>query len=61
MLYRKATFWKENGQNWHALSAENGRDLSMGILRDFEVDRVIAWAKTHKMTIVDQRSEAKGA
>ena len=56
MLYRKATYWTSaEGQNWHAFSAENGRDISMGVLNSHEVERSIAWAKSHNMAIDDLR------
>ena len=58
MLYRKATYWTDKtGQIWHSYSAENGRDLTMGILKPWEVSRSLAWAKMHNMTIDDQRAQ----
>jgi hypothetical protein len=55
MLYRKITLWTHKGQIWIAHSAENGRDMSMGVYKPWEVARVIAWAKSHNLTIQDDR------
>jgi len=56
MKYTHAHFWVgTDGFVWHALSCPGTHDLSMGVLRSYEVDRIIAWCESHHMTIVDDR------
>jgi hypothetical protein len=57
MVYQTMTLWKdEQGRTWQALRGPaNHRDLSMGILKDYEVARSIAWAQSHNLEIVDER------
>jgi len=55
MIYTHLEIWNHGGNIWHALSCPGTRDLSMGVLKSFEVDRIISWAKSHRMTIKDGR------
>ena len=56
MNWATATFWIHEGQNWHALRGHpNSRDLSMGALKPWEVERIMAWCRMHKLEIIDER------
>jgi hypothetical protein len=55
MIYSKLTLWISDDQKvWHALSHPGTRDLSMGVCP--KPEQTIAWAKSHNMTIEDNRS-----
>ncbi len=56
MLYTHIDIWTKDGLIWHALYAPGTRELSMGVLCSFEVERIITWAKSHRMMIKDMRS-----
>jgi hypothetical protein len=56
MLYTHAEFWTDGGEIWHALSRPGTRELSMGILKPWEVERTLAWCRSHRMTVNDHRS-----
>lgn len=56
MLYSHLDLWTEtDGEIWHALRRPGTRDLSMGTLRPFEVKRIVAWARSHRLTVTDLR------
>lgn len=55
MLYNHLELWNKDDNIWHALYTPGTRDLSMGVSRFFEVDKMIKWAKSQGMTIIDKR------
>ena len=55
MIYTHMDIWMHNGVIWHSLYTPGTRELSMGVLRPYEVTRSIAWAKSHNLTITDKR------
>jgi len=57
MLYSHLRIWEYNGEIWHSFYHPGTRDMSMGISKPWEIKRTIEWAKTHNMTIVDERGE----
>ncbi len=55
MIYDTLTLWTHNNNIWHSLSEVMHRELSMGVLQQHEVAKMIAWANSHRMTIIDNR------
>lgn len=61
MALTHADYWKNSdGSTWHAFKNINPAsggvsNLSMGQLRDIDVDKSIAWAKSQNLVISDQR------
>ncbi len=55
MIYRKITLWTRGAETWIAFDAENGRDMAMCVLRPREVAKTVAWAKSHNLSIEDNR------
>lgn len=58
MIWQKLELWTDKrGLLWQALTGHpNHRDLSMGVVRGHEVDRLLAWARSHNLEIVDRRN-----
>jgi hypothetical protein len=64
MVYTEAKFWKDpvTGKTWHALRGRNGAGavdaLSMGELPDYQVEKTLAWCRSHGMKIEDGRGQS---
>jgi len=54
MLYSHLRLWISDGLVWHSFYRPGTRDMSMGPCP--KRDETIAWARMHRMTILDERS-----
>lgn len=52
---RHLKIWKEGAETWHSFYVPGTRDMMMGILRDYEVERVIERARKNGLIIEDKR------
>lgn len=63
MNWKTLTLWtdEQTGKVWHSLRGHpNNRDLSMGPVNWYEIEKLISWAKSHTLEIIDNRA-AKAA
>jgi hypothetical protein len=55
MRYTHLKVWTHGGNIWHSVWTPGTPDMSMSVLRPSEVNRIIRWAESHNMTIIDAR------
>lgn len=57
MLYTHMDIWETPTDIMHALYRPGTRELTVGRLRSYEVDRRKAWAKAHNIVVNDKRMQ----
>lgn len=55
MLYSHLRIWKSGNEIWHSFYRPGTRNMTMGITPNPE--KTIAWARMHKMTVIDERKD----